>query len=129
MRHPRNRARPNRMREHFLLCRSAQHHGRNLDEVLIVFRELESCVLEGFSEIIELREIHVAGATRSPILPGECRDGVAVRYCYQSNCQDQEPSRKIPRTHALSPQRAENSNAFFYPESMVRSEEHTSELQ
>src|ERR1039457_2705109 len=46
LRQPRNRARPDRMRKHLLLRRSSQHHRRNLDEILVVLRELESRVLE-----------------------------------------------------------------------------------
>ena len=78
-RQPGYRSREYGMRPHFRLRGCAQHHRRNLDECLIILRELEAGILEGLAEIIELGEVDVASTAGSTILTGKSRYSVAAR--------------------------------------------------
>ena len=63
-----DRARKDRVRPYIFLGRRPQHDRRNLQESLVVFGKLESGVLEGLAEIVELGKINVAGTAGSAVL-------------------------------------------------------------
>jgi hypothetical protein len=50
------------MRPKFFLCRRPEHDRRGLEKRLVIFRKLESGVLEGLAEIVQLGKIHMARA-------------------------------------------------------------------